>query len=939
MGRATTKKKTNDQPSNDLDPKKFVIIKGARMHNLKNVTVAIPRGKLTVITGLSGSGKSSLAFDTLFAEGQRRYVESLSSYARQFLGRLDKPDVDAIIGISPAVAIEQKVTGRSSRSTVGTSTEIYDYLKLLFARIGRTYSPISGKEVKRHRAEDVLQYCMAQKDGERVVLLAPIGPVKEVKKRLDVYAQQGFSRIAHKGEIITLEEYSEKAKPTDTWSLVIDRIAIAHDDETSSRIVDSAESAFFEGRGECAVMHLETQHGAAFNNRFEADGITFEEPSVNLFAFNNPVGACKTCEGFGSIIGIDENLVMPNRKLSVYQDGVACWRGETMGEWKQSLIYHASKFAFPIHKPIAELTPEQFKLLWTGNKHFSGLNEFFKHLESESYKIQYRVMLSRYRGKTKCPDCGGTRLRKDANYVKVGGKSISELVQMPIGECFEFFGALELTKHDVKVAQRLLVEIRNRIGYLREVGLEYLTLNRLSNSLSGGESQRINLATSLGSALVGSLYILDEPSIGLHARDTHRLIGVLKNLRDQGNTVIVVEHDEDIMRAADCIIDMGPEAGALGGRVMFTGTLPELIAAGNTLTAQYLSGARSITRPLLKKIGKDKVIIRGAREHTLQHIDATFPLRCLTVVCGVSGSGKSTLIRSILYPAIQKELGALPSGHVGAYDGIEGDVKTIAAVEMVDQNPIGKSSRSNPVTYIKAYDDIRTLYTAQPAAKQRGFKPAHFSFNVEGGRCEACQGEGIQTITMQFMADIRLVCEACKGKRFKEEVLEIEYKGKSISDVLDLTVDEAIAFFSQESDKAVNRNIIERLKPLQRVGLGYVGLGQSSSSLSGGEAQRVKLASFLSKGANAQHTLFIFDEPTTGLHFHDVKKLMDSFQALLERGHSIIAIEHNPDVIRCADWIIDMGPGGGHEGGTIVYQGPPAEIPSTSPTGAFLHVH
>lgn len=939
MGRATTKKRPTEEQSSDFDPKKFVIIKGARMHNLKNVTVAIPRGKLTVITGLSGSGKSSLAFDTLFAEGQRRYVESLSSYARQFLGRLDKPDVDAIIGISPAVAIEQKVTGRSSRSTVGTSTEIYDYLKLLFARIGKTYSPISGKEVKRHRAEDVLQYCMAQKEGERLVVLAPVGPIKEVKKRLEVYAQQGFSRIYHKGVINAIEDYADKAKPTDTWSLVIDRIAIAHDDETASRIVDSAESAFFEGKGECAVMHIETGHGANFNNRFEADGITFEEPDVNLFAFNNPVGACKTCEGFGSIIGIDENLVMPNRKLSVYQDGIACWRGETMGEWKQSLIYHASKFGFPIHKPIAELSDEQYRLLWTGNKHFSGLNEFFKHLEGESYKIQYRVMLSRYRGKTKCPDCQGTRLRKDANYVKIGGLSISELVQMPIGDCFAFFSKLELNAHDAKVAQRLLVEIRNRLGYLREVGLEYLTLNRLSNSLSGGESQRINLATSLGSALVGSLYILDEPSIGLHPRDTQRLIGVLKNLRDQGNTVIVVEHDEEIMRAADCIIDMGPEAGTLGGQVMFNGTLSELVAKGNTLTAQYLSGVQSITRPLLKKIGKDRLIIRGAREHTLRQIDATFPLRCLTVVCGVSGSGKSTLVRSILYPAVQKELGGLPGGHVGAYDAIEGDMKSIAAVEMVDQNPIGKSSRSNPVTYIKAYDDIRTLYTAQTLAKQRGFKPAHFSFNVEGGRCESCQGEGLQTITMQFMADIQLVCEACKGKRFKEEVLEIEYRGKSISDVLDMTVDEAITFFQTDSDKVVNRNIIERLKPLQRVGLGYVGLGQSSSSLSGGEAQRVKLASFLSKGANAQHTLFIFDEPTTGLHFHDVKKLMDSFQALLERGHSIIAIEHNPDVIRCADWIIDMGPGGGIEGGTIVYEGSPKEIPATTPTGAFLKSH
>ncbi|MFM7727099.1 MAG: excinuclease ABC subunit UvrA, partial [Flavobacteriales bacterium] len=909
---------------------------GARMHNLKNVDVAIPRGKFTVITGLSGSGKSSLAFDTLFAEGQRRYVESLSSYARQFLGRLDKPDVDSIIGISPAVAIEQKVISRSSRSTVGTGTEIYDYLKLLFARVGKTFSPISGKEVKRHTATDVLEWILSKDEGTRFYILAPLALEGDIKKRLEIFIQQGFSRIYVDGEIALIEECLAKPKKWKSVSLVLDRLSVASDDETSTRIADSTESAFFEGRGICQILLADTNQSETFSNRFEADGITFEEPSVNLFAFNNPVGACKRCEGFGSIIGIDENLVMPNRKLSVYQDGIACWRGETMGEWRDQLIYHASKFNFPIHKPLNELTKEQTELLWTGNKHFHGLNDFFSHLESESYKIQYRVMLSRYRGKTPCPDCKGTRLRKDANYVKVGGKSISDLVNLSIGDCHSFFKSLQLSEHDQTIAKRLLMEITNRLGYLNEVGLEYLTLNRLSNTLSGGESQRINLATSLGSALVGSLYILDEPSIGLHSRDTQRLIGVLQNLKQQGNTVIVVEHDEEIMKASDHIIDMGPEAGTQGGEVVFEGNIKALLKSGKTLTADYLKGEKRITRTALKKIGKDKIVIHGARAHTLKNVDVIFPLRCFTVVSGVSGSGKSTLIKNILFPALQKELGGFPSVPVGEYDSISGDIKTIGAVEFVDQNPIGKSSRSNPVTYIKAYDEIRSLYCQQPLAKQRGFKPAHFSFNVEGGRCETCEGEGLQTISMQFMADIQLVCEACKGKRFKEEVIEIEYRGKSISDVLDMTIDEAVVFFGEETGKTVNRNIVERLKPLQQVGLGYIGLGQSSSSLSGGEAQRIKLASFLSKGSNAQHTLFIFDEPTTGLHFHDVKKLMDSFQALLNNGHSIIAIEHNLDVIRCADWLIDMGPEGGLNGGSVVFSGPPADVPATTHTGKFL---
>lgn len=936
MAKASKKNTMPQKQGSGLDFRDFVLIKGARMHNLKNIDVAIPRSQFTVITGLSGSGKSSLAFDTLFAEGQRRYVESLSSYARQFLGRLDKPDVDSIIGISPAVAIEQKVISRSSRSTVGTSTEIYDYLKLLFARIGKTYSPVSGREVKRHTVQDVVNRCKELKEGTRFYIMSPVQVSgSEINKRLEVFAQQGFSRIYADGEIQQIEDCVAKKHKWKQFSLVLDRLAASTDDDTSSRIADSTESAFFEGRGVCEIMLADSNKPELFSNRFEADGIAFEEPSVNLFAFNNPVGACKRCEGFGSIIGVDENLVMPNRKLSVYQDGIACWRGETMGEWKDQLIYHASKFQFPIHKPLFELSSEQLELLWTGNKYFQGLNAFFSHLESESYKIQYRVMLSRYRGKTPCPDCKGTRLRKDANYVKVADKSISELVSMPLGECYRFFSNMKLNDQDQKVAKRLLMEITNRLGYLNEVGLEYLTLNRLSNTLSGGESQRINLATSLGSALVGSLYILDEPSIGLHSRDTQRLIGVLQNLKAQGNTVIVVEHDEEIMKAADHIIDMGPEAGVNGGNVVFTGKIDELLQSGKTLTADYLKGDKKIERQALKKLGKDKIVVQGAREHTLKNIDATFPLRCFTVVSGVSGSGKSTLVKNILYPGLQKELGGFPSVPVGEYDSISGDVKTIGAVEFVDQNPIGKSSRSNPVTYIKAYDDIRSLYCQQPLAKQRGYKPAHFSFNVEGGRCESCEGEGMQTISMQFMADIQLVCDACKGKRFKDEVIEIQYKGKSISDVLDMTIDEAIVFFTEENAKTVNRNIVDRLLPLQRVGLGYIGLGQSSSSLSGGEAQRIKLASFLAKGSNAQHTLFIFDEPTTGLHFHDVKKLMDSFQALLNNGHSIIAIEHNLDVIRCADWLIDMGPEGGNGGGNVVYSGPPAQAPKTTHTVGF----
>jgi len=931
--------KTVSNRLTDADPKKNIIIKGARVHNLKNISITIPRGKMTVITGLSGSGKSSLAFDTLYAEGQRRYVESLSSYARQFLGRLDKPDVDSITGISPAVAIEQKVTSRTSRSTVGTNTEIYDYLKLLFARIGHTYSPISGKEVKKQGISDVVDYICSKPEEERFLMMAPVLRDKNYSaaKKLDILTQQGYSRVAINAKAMLIEEAASIIKDKDDLWIVIDRISGDRDLENTSRMADSAESAFFEGHGKCIVQNaINPKDMVTFSDKFEADGITFELPSVNLFSFNNPIGACKTCEGFGSVIGIDERLVIPNKSLSIYQDAVVCWRGEKMSEWRDQLIAKAKKFDFPIHKPISELTKNQYQLLWNGNEHFGGLSEFFKFVESESYKIQYRVMLSRYRGKTACPDCKGTRLRKDANFIKIGGKGISDIVQISIGECRKFFDELKLDKQDTKVAQRLLTEIRNRLKYLSDVGLNYLTLNRLSNSLSGGESQRINLATSLGSALVGSIYILDEPSIGLHPRDTERLITVLQSLKAQGNTVIVVEHDEEVMRSCDLLVDMGPEAGTLGGEVVFTGTIEELERTGTTLTSDYLNGRKVISRPKKTKIGKDQITIRGARENNLKNIDVQIPLRCFTTITGVSGSGKSTLVKNILYPALQKELGGFPSEITGDYDTIEGDVKTIKAVEFVDQNPIGKSSRSNPVTYIKAFDEIRTLFSSQALAKQRGYKPSHFSFNVEGGRCDACEGEGFQTISMQFMADIKLLCDSCKGKRFKEEIIEVTYKTKSISDILEMTVDEAVVFFSQEKEKTLNKNIVDKLDPLQRVGLGYIGLGQSSSSLSGGEAQRIKLASFLAKGGTNNHTLFIFDEPTTGLHFHDITKLMKSFQELMDRGHSVIAIEHNTDVMKCADWMIDLGPEGGDAGGHLVYEGRPEDITSEGYTGKSL---
>jgi excinuclease ABC subunit A len=913
-------------------------VKGARVHNLKNISVRIPRNKLVVITGLSGSGKSSLAFDTLYAEGQRRYVESLSSYARQFLGRLDKPDVDSITGISPAVAIEQKVTSRTSRSTVGTTTEIYDYIKLLFARIGRTYSPVSGAEVKRHRPADVRDAVAAMEEGTRFYLLAPVPKSKDIALVLERIAAQGFSRVVRNGEVETIEDARDNAKKNDDLMIVIDRLSADQDEENLTRVTDSAESAFSEGNGTCIIRFAEAgKNDLVFSNRFEADGIMFEEPSVHLFSFNNPIGACKTCEGFGSVIGIDENLVIPNKRLSIYQDAVVCWKGEKMSEWKHEFVMAAPKFKFPVHKPYSELTDEQREIVWEGNQYVHGIREFFRFLERESYKIQYRVMLSRYRGKTDCPDCKGTRLRKDANYVKVGGASISELVRKPVDKCRVFFDELALDAHDEQVAKRLLIEIRSRLKYLCDVGLGYLTLNRLSNTLSGGESQRIHLATSLGSALVGSMYILDEPSIGLHPRDTQRLIGVLKDLKAQGNTVIVVEHEEEVMRAADQLIDMGPEAGSYGGEVVFSGTLNELLAQGGTLTADYLTGARGIDASRKKITLKEKLIIRGARENNLRNIDVEIPLRCFTVISGVSGSGKSTLVRDLLYPALRRHLGGM-SEVSGKMDALEGNLDSVKLVEFVDQNPIGKSSRSNPVTYLKAWDEIRTLYTSLPVAKQRGYKPAHFSFNVEGGRCEACQGEGVQTIGMQFMADVQLVCDVCKGKRFKDEVLEVTYREKSVSDLLNMTVDDAIRFFRENEDLTVVRNLIQKLEPLQQVGLGYIGLGQSSSSLSGGEAQRVKLASFLVRGATEQHTVFIFDEPTTGLHFHDVKKLLDSFRALLQRGHSIITIEHNLDVIRSADWLIDLGPEGGEGGGQVIFTGYPLDAvkEKKSYTGQFL---
>ena len=900
---------------------KEILIKGAKLHNLKDITVGIPRNQLVVITGLSGSGKSSLAFDTLYAEGQRRYVESLSSYARQFLGRLDKPKVDNIIGIAPAIAIEQKVNTSNPRSTVGTSTEIYDYLKLLFARIGKTYSPISGKEVKKHTVTDVVEAALAYPDGTKLLLLAPISIPKDrtVEQVLKLLLQQGYARILHQGEVIRLEE-DNLPKKLGKFQLVVDRIVVQHNEDFQHRLADAVETAFFEGKGECMLQEVESEVLKHFSNRFEMDGITFLEPNVHLFSFNNPYGACPECDGYGDTIGLDEDLIVPNTGLSVYENAIYPWRGETMSWFRDQLVNNAYKFDFPIHKPWYELSAEQRQLVWDGNKYFTGLTDFFKELEEKSYKIQNRVLLARYRGKTRCHSCHGRRLRKEANYVKIQGKSISDLVEISIEKLQAFFRELTLSPYEQEVAKRLLIEINSRLQFLSDVGLGYLTLNRKSNTLSGGESQRINLATSLGSSLVGSMYILDEPSIGLHPRDTHRLIKVLKSLRDLGNTVIVVEHDADIMKAADYIIDIGPEAGTHGGEVVAAGTYEQLLKA-DTLTGKYLSGRLSIEPPKKRRTSPHYISLIGCRENNLKNIDVTFPLDMLTVVTGVSGSGKSTLIKKLLYPAMQKELNA-SNEKIGQFTRIEGKYKQLQSVEFVDQNPIGKSSRSNPITYLKVYDDIRNLYANQKLAKMRNFSAKHFSFNVDGGRCEVCKGEGEVTIEMQFMADVHLTCEACGGKRFKKEVLEITYEGKNIDDLLNTTIDDAVAFFAAHKQT----KIAEKLKPLQDVGLGYVTLGQSSSTLSGGEAQRIKLASFLSKSESKEKVLFIFDEPTTGLHFHDIRKLLDSLQALIEKRHSVIVIEHNLEMIKCADYVIDLGLEGGEKGGSIIAKGTPEEI-------------
>lgn len=902
------------------DFKDCISITGASLHNLKNLDVNIPRNKLVVLTGLSGSGKSSLAFDTLYAEGQRRYVESLSSYARQFMGKLNKPKVTSIKGISPAIAIEQKVNSTNPRSTVGTTTEIYDYLKLLYARIGRTYSPVSGEEVKKNTVSDVLDRIKHLDEGSKLLLLSPVHLHKDrdISTVINILKQQGFSRLMVDGKTIRIENFKEDADQN--IYLVVDRIVVQHDEDFYNRVADSVQTAFYEGKGECQIQLLPSGEQIYFSNKFEKDGMTFYEPNIHFFSFNNPYGACPTCEGYGNIIGIDEDLVIPNTSLSVYEDAVAPWKSDSFRAYKEELVLNAYKFGFPVHKPIFELSSEQYELLWNGNEHFHGLHDFFKYLEEKSYKIQYRVMLSRYRGKTKCTTCHGKRLREEASYVKVHGKSITALVDLPIDEVLVFFNHMQLTDTEESIAKRLLLEIKNRLHFLNNVGLNYLSLNRNSNTLSGGESQRINLATSLGSSLVGSMYILDEPSIGLHSRDTEKLIKVLIKLRDLGNTVIVVEHDEDIIRMADHIIDIGPEAGSFGGELVAEGTLKDILKAAS-LTANYLNGTMKIAIPEKRRSSKKHIEILGAKANNLKNIDVRLPLQSLTVITGVSGSGKSTLIRDILYPALKKAIhkyGEKPGQHTS----LGGDISSLQNVEFINQNPIGRSSRSNPVTYIKAYDDIRGLFTDQKLAKLRGYKAKFFSFNVDGGRCDTCKGEGEVTIEMQFMADVHLECETCKGKRFKKEVLEIVYEGKNINDILETTVDQAIDFFTEHQQK----KIVNKLKPLQDVGLGYVQLGQASSTLSGGEAQRIKLASFLVKGSSREKTLFIFDEPSTGLHFHDIEKLLKSFNALIDKGHSIIVIEHNLDVIKCADYIIDLGLEGGKKGGDIIAQGTPEEL-------------
>ena len=926
-----------DTHLDELDPKEYIIIKRARVNNLKNLSVAIPRNKLVVITGLSGSGKSSLAFDTLFAEGQRMYVESLSSYARQFLGRMEKPDVDYIKGVSPAIAIEQKVNTRNPRSTVGTTTEIYDYLKLLFARIGKTYSPVSGKEVKRDTVTDVINSINKLSAGTRVMVAAPLHIKKgrKVADELNLLLSKGFARILINGEVKFIEELlnapettgkkKKAAKIEGAIEILIDRASVNQEDEdTVFRLSDSVQTAFFEGEGDC-IIYAEKEGNLfgirdQFSDRFELDGMTFTEPSVNFFSFNNPFGACQTCEGFGKVLGIDEDLVIPDKTLSVYEGAVAPWRSETMGEWGKPVLKNGIKADFPIHRPYHELTPQQKDMLWNGTEYFDGITDFFKYLESKTHKIQYRVLLSRYRGRTNCPDCKGTRLRKDAQYVKIANTSITDIVLMAIEDVMIFFDNLKVPEFDRKISDRILTEIKSRLEYMVKVGLGYLTLNRITSTLSGGEYQRIKLATSLGSALVGSMYVLDEPSIGLHPKDTARMVEVLKSLRDLGNTVIVVEHEEEIMRAADQIIDIGPDAGSHGGHLVFQGSLKEINGKSKTHTTNYLSGIETIEVPKQRRKWHDHITVVGARENNLKNLTVKFPLGALTVVTGVSGSGKSTLIKKILYPAVGRMNGSVAETP-GKYDKLEGDSSRITQVEFVDQNPIGKSSRSNPISYVKAYDTIRNCFAEQALSKQRGYKPSHFSFNVEGGRCETCQGEGEIKVEMQFMADIYLKCESCNGKRFKQEVLEVEFLGKNIAEILDLTVEDALVFFKDK------KAIYDKILPLNDVGLGYVKLGQSSNSLSGGEAQRVKLASFLGKNAPEGQILFIFDEPTTGLHFHDISKLLKAINALVDEGHTVIIIEHNLEVIKCADWIIDLGPEGGEKkGGNLLYAGTPEEM-------------
>ena len=916
----------------DLDTKKYIIIKGAQLHNLKHVDAVFPRNEMTVVTGLSGSGKSSLVFDTLYAEGQRRYVESLSSYARQFMGKLNKPKVDEIKGIAPAIAVEQKVSSSNPRSTVGTKTEIYDYLRLLYARIGKTFSPISGKQVKSDSVKDVLESLKNEfTDGEKLLLLAPINdPIEKRNDRLGILKQQGFARIFVNGEVLRIEEITKA--PKENYALVVDRIIVRQEEDFYQRVADAIEIAFYEGKGACALWSLDQKKEFSFSNLFELDGMSFVTPNIHFFSFNNPFGACKTCEGFGDIIGIDSELVVPDTSRSIFDDAIAPWRGAGMRKFHKQLIENAYKFDFPIHKPYYQLSEKDIDTLWEGNSYFTGINKFFKKIEAKNYKIQNRVLLSRYRGKTACHDCKGSRLRKETNHVKIGGEALSSLLHLPIDELGVFFNQLKLNAYDSSVSSRILKEIKSRIQFIQDVGLGYLNLNRKANSLSGGESQRINLATSLGSALVGSMYILDEPSIGLHSRDNERLIMVLKKLRDLGNTVIVVEHDKEIMNSADKIIDMGPEAGTYGGEIVAEGDLKG-ICESESLTAKYLRNEMAIPIPSKRRKSRSKIILTGNRENNLKNIDVEFPLGCMTVVTGVSGSGKSTLVKKILYPALQREKGIF-TDKPGQYDAIKAPFEKINSVEFVDQNPIGRSSRSNPVTYIKAYDEIRNLYAKQPLSKNRAYQAKHFSFNVDGGRCDHCKGDGNITIEMQFMADVVLQCEHCKGKRFKKEILEVDFRGVSLDQLLEMSVDNAIEFFEKENQT----KMVQKLKPLQEVGLGYVALGQPSTTLSGGEAQRIKLASFIGRGTTKDKIVFIFDEPTTGLHFHDINKLLLSFNALIEQGHTVIVVEHNLDLIKCADQLIDLGPEGGKNGGELLAMGTPEEVAlvKSSFTGQYL---